>query len=138
MPNHRDTARHFPWDRVPTQQGWLYEAGAMALTAGYTTRATYTVPSGRKASVDAAYVALFTAAIGGIATYARGRIVRAGAAGILFVQVESGVQDAHAQANVGQAGWLLAGETLTYQDMCTAGAALLYSISGASVTECQE
>lgn len=63
MPSQRDTARQFPWDRVPTVALLATDANKNG-SAPVTTLWSYTVPANRKAYIDSIYGSILVTAAG--------------------------------------------------------------------------
>lgn len=141
MPSHRDTAREFPWDRIPTAAGFEFYNAAFGLIApNWTNVATYTVPAGRKGAIDGATGTLILTAVGGAGSLVFMRIaVTSGGSvyPIIAVVMDGNVVGTRLNANTGQAGWMQPGDVLTVDIRATLGGPIVGAYAGAKVAECQ-
>lgn len=142
MPSHRDTARQFPWDRIPSSAGFEYYTGVAGFAAvNWTTLASYTVPAGRKAAIDAATMSVFINGVGGLNCFffVRFAVTSGGVTyPILSDVIDGNVFGALSTSNVGQAGWARAGDVVSFDYRQTAAGPTAAVYAGCKITECQE
>lgn len=137
MPSHRDTARHFPWDRVPTSVGGAAAAGPLAVPVVRTTLVSYTVPSGRKASIDALFASVLVNVAGAGGTWVRVGVDRNSGGTYMNTVVHGAAVGNAGNQCMGQAGWVQPGETVNgWWNASVAGIQATYFV-GFALTECQ-
>lgn len=134
---HLQYTRPMPWDRTPNVTGIVRDA-AMALNTFWTTTATYTAPSQKKAYIDSACVSWIATGADANATRVGLRIVAfVNATNIpLCVSQGSGVAAGnHGEAFVANCGMITAGQLVRVQEGNSANPGQLQGSAGAKVTE---
>lgn len=139
MPSHRDTARQFPWDRVPVVTGVTYANPALAAAAGITVLGTFTLPAGKAGTLDNMSVAaVCTVAVAAL----NARFYQDWTDGItnaiLVIAAASGAAVGNvAYANVGASGWIRPGQQVRLLCDASAAGSTWNVLMGIKITECQ-